>query len=562
MSKPSIAKRIAFEAGQEQWPVFWCSLLRPLLYGEIAPEEARGFLLNLASTACVFPDGRHGKPSRATLWRKWKQYQEGGFEALFRKRRSDQGKLRRTTEGIIARAVELKKQQPFLPAGRINQFLQAEFQATIPKATLYRHLRRAGATRLKLVDCRQKQDADKLRWESDEKWLAKLAHGKLTEEDLLANASQHMKTEDITTLLQCIREQSSYYRNRAAAVLSRNNEIPIRLIMAFFGVSLASIYRWVDTYEKHGVQVLLRSKFPGRGPHRKVKCPEYTNAVFEILHAPPSAYGINRTTWRLKDIASIMAQHGLAIGRSTVGTIIDNAGYTYRKAKRVLTSTDPEYREKLKEITRILANLGPKEKFFSVDEFGPFSVKMQGGRSLTPPGEAKTFPQYQQNKGSLILTAGLELSTNQITHFYSPAKNTAEMVKLLDILVTKHVDQERIYFSWDAASWHASKALYARVDEVNSMKGLPQVRLAPLPSSAQFLNVIESVFSGMARAVLHNSNYESVDACKKAIDRRFEERNQHFTENPKRAGNKIWGKEPTRAEFSESNNCKAPEASW
>ena len=30
------------------------------------------------------------------------------------------------------------------------------------------------------------------------------------------------------------------------------------------------------------------------------------------------------------------------------------------------------------------------------------------------------------------------------------------------------IDEERIFFSWDAASWHASKALYEKVEEVNS----------------------------------------------------------------------------------------------
>jgi len=255
-----------------------------------------------------------------------------------------------------------------------------------------------------------------------------------------------------------------------------------------------------------------------------------------------------------------MAQRGLPIGLAGIARIIDNAGYKYRKAKRVLTSPDPEYKEKLKEITRILSNLGPREKFFSVDEFGPFSVTIQGGRSLTPPGRKKTFPQYQKSKGSLIITAALELSTNQITHFYSTAKNTAELIKLLDILVEKYADQECIYFSWDAASWHASKELYARVDEINNMIGKPhpKVKLAPLPSSAQFLNVIESVFSGLAKAVLHNSDYESLEACKKAIDRHFEERNQYFEKNPKRAGKKIWGNEATKAVFSGSNNCKDP----
>ncbi|MFH1935154.1 MAG: IS630 family transposase, partial [Pseudomonadota bacterium] len=86
----------------------------------------------------------------------------------------------------------------------------------------------------------------------------------------------------------------------------------------------------------------------------------------------------------------------------------------------------------------------------------------------------------------------------------------------------------------------------------------PLVKLAPLPTSAQFLNVIESVFSGMARAIIHNSDYQSVDDCKSAIDKYFWERNDHFQKHPKRAGNKIWGKERVKATFSESNNCKDP----
>jgi hypothetical protein len=84
------------------------------------------------------------------------------------------------------------------------------------------------------------------------------------------------------------------------------------------------------------------------------------------------------------------------------------------------------------------------------------------------------------------------------------------------------------------------------------------VELAPLPSGAQFLNVIESVFRGMARAIIHNSDYESVEECRRAIDRYIKERNQYFLENPKRAGKKIWGEERVKAVFSEINNCKDP----
>jgi len=162
---------------QEQWAVFWCTLLSPLLYGEIAPEEAGRFLRQLASTEQVFPDGQRRCPSRVTLWRKWKQYRDGGFEALFRKRRSDRGKPRKATPAMIAKAVELKKEQPYRSDVPINQFIEAEFHATIPKSTLYRHLKRAGATRLKLGISQRKVRRRWTRDHSNALWLGDFEDG-------------------------------------------------------------------------------------------------------------------------------------------------------------------------------------------------------------------------------------------------------------------------------------------------------------------------------------------------------------------------------------------------
>jgi hypothetical protein len=84
------------------------------------------------------------------------------------------------------------------------------------------------------------------------------------------------------------------------------------------------------------------------------------------------------------------------------------------------------------------------------------------------------------------------------------------------------------------------------------------VKLAPLPARAQFLNVIESIFSGLATAVIHNSDYQSVDQAKAAIDRYFKERNQYFRDHPRRAGRKLWGEELVHTEFKEGQNCKYP----
>jgi hypothetical protein len=168
------------------------------------------------------------------------------------------------------------------------------------------------------------------------------------------------------------------------------------------------------------------------------------------------------------------------------------------------------------------------------------------------------------SKGSLIATGALELSTNQVTHFYSTGKNTVEMIRLLDLLMERYRGCSKLYVSWDAATWHASKRFLARVAEVNARKyrrehGTPAIELAPLPSRAQFLNVIESVFSGMAKAIIDSSDYASVDEAKAAIDRHFAERNAHYQANPRRAGGKIWGKERVPNTFREGQNCKDPQ---
>ena len=231
-------------------------------------------------------------------------------------------------------------------------------------------------------------------------------------------------------------------------------------------------------------------------------------------------------------------------------------------ARVVLTSTDPAYREKLDYIHNVLSNLKENERFFSIDEYGPFAIKIRGGRMLVPPGTQPTVPQWQKSKGWIIVTAALELSRNQISHFYSRAKNTAEMIKMAEVLAHQYQGVSKIYLSWDAASWHMSKRLLEFIEEHNQIaaqNNLPTIGLAPLPAGAQFLNVIESVFSGMARAIIHNSDYPSTSAVMQAIDRYLSDRNDYFISNPKRAGKKIWGLERSKSEFDSSNNCKDPE---
>jgi transposase len=472
--------------------------------------------------------------------------------------------VRRVLELVEHACIDSAEQRPAQPEKRRPSLLDA-FETTIadllaryPNITIQRlreELRRSGyagghtilSERVRALRPRQEEES--------RQWMLRVLQCKERSDKLrpLVNSD-----EDLRIFVNTLRNGKLRDRNRVMAVLADRRGISRRSISRFLHLRWRSIESYCSMYRIYGCARLFKGF---RDRLSKSDDELLQNTLFSVLHTPPSAYGINRTTWRMADLRRVLAEKGQKACPEVIREIIKAAGYSWKKAREVLTSTDPRYQEKLAKIQSILSTLGPNERFFSIDEYGPFSVKMQGGSSLTPPGTVRVIPQRQKSKGSLIITAALELSTNQVTHFYSDKKNTAEMIKLLEILVKQYAETDKIYLSWDAASWHASKLFYKRVDLINSPEyraehKTPHVELAPLPSCAQFLNVIESVFSGMARAIIHNSDYDSLAACKAAIDRHFAERNAFFQANPKKAGRIIWGKEITPSTFSPANNCK------
>jgi hypothetical protein len=138
----------------------------------------------------------------------------------------------------------------------------------------------------------------------------------------------------------------------------------------------------------------------------------------------------------------------------------------------------------------------------------------------------------------------LSAKTNQVVWFYGKAKDSAGMIELVEILYNQQHDKSKLFLTWDAASWHRSGELNQWTEDLNTWNRVngtgPYIVFIPLPSNSQFLDVIEAVFSGMKRAVIHNSDYQSQGEMKAAISLHFRARNDFFRANPKRVGKKIW----------------------
>ena len=164
-------------ARQEEEAVFWCGLLTSVLFGKLEKGEERQRLRELSKQEVVFPGGRKRKPSLSTLKRKLKKYRGGGFDAMARKARSDRGAPRAVPVDVIATAIAAKREQPRRSSAMLNLILQQQHGRAVPRSTLYRHLKEAGATRVKLGVAQQKV---RKRWTCEhthEMWAGDFEYG-------------------------------------------------------------------------------------------------------------------------------------------------------------------------------------------------------------------------------------------------------------------------------------------------------------------------------------------------------------------------------------------------
>jgi transposase InsO family protein len=150
---------------------------------------------------------------------------------------------------MIDKAIALKKDQPLRAHYAINQFLQEEFQATIPKSTLYRHLRRAGATRLKLGVTQQKVRCRWTRDYSNALWLGDFEDGPyVLEEDRVVQTH-------LSGFLDC----HSRYGVDARYYLRENLDILIDSLLRAWSIHGASRELYLDNAKIYHAHALRRA---------------------------------------------------------------------------------------------------------------------------------------------------------------------------------------------------------------------------------------------------------------------------------------------------------------
>ena len=455
--------------------------------------------------------------SVSSLYRFRKQYKMGGIDALLPVYGKDATKPKQPKkpkpQQIRSVKIDMDLREPLSCLNQIHEVIGKEtaIDAQVKKSSL-----------LFLEQCH--------RYSSAHAWTYKRV-----------DLGRNLTLNEIEKLSRFVKGTHIHKRERATALLMANDGGSLLNISATFRKSVKTVHNWFKLYEIKGID------FVETALDRKKNNPELRNRkdrIVKIIHQSPQIFNINRATWHIDGIAEAYKQkYGIKLSTTTICRAIKETNYTWRRAKKVLTSPDPNYAEKVKKILSALHNLKSDEAFFFVDEAGPWPVKKYGGKSLTQSGTIKIFPQYQKIKGRVTLIGALDAINNQVYWFFIKAKNSMAVIALIKILYFRFADYSKLYLTWDKASWHGSKAVKQCIEWINAFPQGPAIKVLPLPSQSQFLNVIESVFGGVKNAVIFNSDYQSESDMKKAIQTHLADRNRYFKSNPKRVGNKIWDRE-------------------
>ena len=175
-------------------------------------------------------------------------------------------------------------------------------------------------------------------------WLLELVNGRHSVERL---QSQLSTAADLPFLFSQLKHGRSRHRKKAATILARKRGISNSLIAAALRSSRSTTRQYYRMYLEAGPEKLFAWNTT-RDMGAEHQFSERTKRILETLHHKPTAFGINRTNWTQPTLLKAYQQsYGETISRSTLARILRRTGYRWRKARRVLTSPDPNYHEKL-----------------------------------------------------------------------------------------------------------------------------------------------------------------------------------------------------------------------
>jgi transposase len=279
----------------------------------------------------------------------------------------------------------------------------------------------------------------------------------------------------------------------------RDGERPSSVI-ASFGFSRTTIYRWLDAASKPGVGMkALRSK-PATGRPRSLT-PRQEQQVFRWINGrDPRQYGLDFGLWTRSVVASLIEQKfDIRLGVSAVGELLAKLGLTPQKPLQRAYQRDPEaiekwQRESFPAIARQAKACGGEVYFWDESGFRADSVhgKTWGKKGQTPVVERPGQRQSISAASAVNARGAFWYCT------YQGGLNADLFVTLLRQMMRHR--SKPVHLVVDGLPAHKTALVKAYVESTGGM-----LTLHILPGYAPELNPDELVWSHMKRTGVSRS---------------------------------------------------------
>ena len=351
-------------------------------------------------------------------------------------------------------------------------------------------------------------------------------------------------TEDQKTMLKELsRSRTAPAREieRAKVLIGYADGISISGLQRQIGVSRPMIYKCIDKALAAGVQMGLKDTY--HRPHEPEISNEARAWVANIACTKPKDNGLASELWTISGLAKFISERAESAGfprlsragKSTVWRILDENEIKPHKIRYYLEKRDPDFDRKMQEVLLVYRDVsiadggavhdGRSEPIYtvSVDEKPGVQAIDLTAPDLPPvPKQYATIGRDYEyvRHGTVSILAGIDLHSGHIIANVEDRHRSVEFVALLKRIDEYYPQDAIIRVVLDNHSAHISKETLAYLA---TRPG--RFEYVHTPKHGSWLNLIECVFSKMARTFLRHIRVNSTDELKVRILKGIDEIN-------------------------------------
>jgi transposase len=279
------------------------------------------------------------------------------------------------------------------------------------------------------------------------------------------------------------------------------------------GTTRPTIDKWIGRYEQYGLAGLASGISPGAS--RTIPGRIRGRVLALTRQTPPAELGISH--WSAAKMAAwIKKTEGVPVSQPWVSRLWREHGLQPWRQGTFKISKDPQFEEKVRDVTDLYLNPPEDEAVVSVDAKTGIQA-LDRTQPLLPLAFGKSEKRthdYKRN-GTTDMYAGIDIETGKVTVELSPTHNAQDFLRLMRKIVQQYRGKKKIHVVLDNASVHVCGETSKWLEEQDG-----RVIFHFTPTGASWMNQIEIWNGIITRQLIRRGTFSSARVLSHAI-RRF-----------------------------------------